>query len=159
MSLTRPFSTKPQLKEPPGWIFFTDRDLGKALPNALRKAGYKVEMHDDHFLNTRTRDDVWLPEVAKRGWIALSHDKHIRRVKEERDAAMQAGLALFFLIGKRHEDVISNVVATAPKIIRFREKHLPPFIAHVIRPPSKFAVGTRPGEVKVKLTKEEWEAR
>ena len=155
--MTRPSSTKPPRKESPGWVFFTDRDLGKALPNALRKAGYMVVIHDDHFLDTRTRDEVWLPEVAKRGWIALSHNKGIRRVSEERDAAMRGGLALFFLIGKRHEELIANVVATAPGIIRFREKHAPPFIAHVTRPHSKFAVGSRPGDVKMVLTKEQWE--
>lgn len=132
--------------------------MGKALPNALRKAGHRVEIHDDHFPNTRTHDEVWLPEVAARGWIGLSHNKGIRRVEEERDAAMRGGLALFFLIGKRYEDLIANVVATAARIIRFRESHTPPFIAHVRRPPSKFAVGSRPGDVKMMLTKEQWEA-
>jgi hypothetical protein len=101
---------------------------------------------------------VWLPEVAKRGWIALSHNKGIRRVREERDAAMRAGLALFFLIGKKYEDLIVNVVATAPRIIRFREKHAPPFIAHIRRPPAKFRVGSRPGDVEMALTREQWEA-
>lgn len=128
------------------------------MPNALRKAGYPVEIHDDHFPNSHTHDEVWLPEVAARGWIALSHNKGIRRVDKERDAAMRGGLALFFLIGKRHEDLVTNVVATADRIIRFREKHTPPFIAHVTRPPTKFAVGSRPGDVKMMLTKDQWKA-
>lgn len=92
----------------------------------MRAAGFQVEKHDDHFGPT-TLDEVWLPEVARRGWLALTGDKDIRRVKKERDAAMRSGAALFFLIGKNHDEKTRNLVATAPRIIRFREKHAPPF--------------------------------
>ncbi len=74
----------------------------------------------------------------------------------QRDIAMRAGLALFFLIGKNYDDLTLNLVATAPRIIRFREKHTPPFIAHVTRPEAKFPIGSRPGNVQMVLTKEQW---
>lgn len=136
-------------------MFFTDRDLGKSIPNALRAAGYTVERHDDHF-DTTTPDEIWLPEVAQREWIALSHNKQIQRVKAERDAAMHGGLALFFLIGKHHNDLERNLIASVPRIIKFRESHEPPFIAKVYRPPARFVVGSRPGIVEMVLTKEQW---
>jgi hypothetical protein len=147
--------TKTPPKVPEDWVFFTDRDLGKSIPNALRTAGYTVERHDDHF-GARTRDEIWLPDVAQRGWIALSHNKRIRHVKEQRDAAMRGGLALFFLIGKHHQDLERNLIATVPRIIGFCERNKPPFIAKVFGPPAKFPVGSRPGIVEMALTKEQW---
>jgi hypothetical protein len=120
-------------------------------------AGFAVERSATHFPDPTTPDEVWLPEVARRGWIALTHDKRILRVKLERDAAMNAGLALFALIGNmRHGDLAKNLVATVPRIIRFREKHEPPFIARVHRCEAKFVVGSRPGSVEMALTKPDW---
>lgn len=123
----------------------------------MRVAGFRVERHDDHFSPT-TPDEVWLPEVASRGWIAISHDKRIRRVVLQRDAAMRSGLALFMLIGKRHDELERNLIPTMPRIIRFLEKQSPPFIAHVTRPESRFPVGSRPGHVEMVLSAEEWQA-
>lgn len=108
------------------------------------------------FKDPRTKDEVWLPYVAEKGWIALSHNKRQKRVKLERDAAMNAGAAVFYLTGKQNADVISNLIATVPKIIRFREKHAPPFMARVTRPEAKFQIGSRPGNIEMSLTNEEW---
>lgn len=69
---------------------------------------------------------------------------------------MRGGLALFFLIGKRHQDLVRNLVVTMPRIIAFREKNNPPFIAKVHRPPAKFPLGSRPGIVEMALTEAEW---
>jgi len=52
-------------------IFFTDRDLGKIFPQILRDAGLTVEKHDDRF-DQNTPDEVWLSEVDRRGWVAIS---------------------------------------------------------------------------------------
>jgi hypothetical protein len=130
--------------------------LGKRLPNALRAAGFSVRAHDEVFTDPRTRDEIWLPYVAEQGWIALSHDKRQRRVKLERDAAMNAGAAVFYLIGKHHDEIVVNLIATVPKIIRFREKYDPPFLARVTRPEAKFPVGSRPGKVEMALTTDQW---
>ncbi len=123
----------------------------------MRTAGYSVERHDDHFGPT-TPDEIWLPFVARKGWIALSHNKKMRRVPFQRDIAMRSGLALFFLIGKGHDDLMRNLIATLPRIVWFREKHDPPFIANVTRPETKFPVGSRSGKVDMVLTEEQWRA-
>jgi hypothetical protein len=156
MSLKRRFSTKPPHKKKSDWVFFTDRDLGRTLPNALRAAGYIVQIHDDVFRDPRTKDEVWLPKVAEQGWIALSHNKKQRRVRLERDANMRAGGALFHLIGRQHDEIVRNLIVTVPKIIRFRESYEPPFMARVTRPEAQYAVGSRPGNVKMALTKAQW---
>lgn len=124
----------------------------------MREAGYHVERHDDHFTPT-TADEVWLREVASRGWIAISHNKHIRRVADQRDAAMRSGLALFMLIGKRHDEFQRNLIATMPRVIAFLEKHQPPFIAHVTRPAAKYPLGSHPGNVEMVLTVQQWQTR
>ena len=123
----------------------------------MRAAGWLAECHDDHF-GPRTPDEVWLPEVARHGRIALSHNKAIQRTKSQRDIAMRSGLALFFLIGKRHQDYQLNLIATVPGIIHFREKNNAPFIAKVHRPPAEFPIGSRPGSVEMTLTEAQWRA-
>lgn len=121
----------------------------------MRKAGYRVEIHDHHFTPT-TDDEVWLPEVARRGWVAFSHNKRIRRIWYERDAAMRSGAALFMLIGANHVDMQQNLVPTMPIIVRFRNRHEPPFIAHVTRPSPPVVLGSRAGHVQMVLTLQQW---
>lgn len=153
--MTKQSSTKPP---PKSWTFFTDRDLGNIVPDALIQAGYSVERHDAYFPNN-TPDHVWLPVVAHHGWLALTRDKGIRRIHLERDTAMRAGLALFVLIGRMpHPELAKNLVTTVPRIIRFREKHETPFIARVHRPEAKYSVGSRPGIVEMALSEAEWTA-
>jgi len=140
------------------WVFFTDRNLGNIIPVALVAAGHSVERHDAHFLPT-TPDEEWLPIVAGKGWIALTHDKRIRSVPAQRDTAMRAGLALFILVGQlQHQQLALNLVATLPRIMQFRNKHEPPFIAKVHRPDQKHPIGSRLGVVDMSLSNEDWVA-
>jgi hypothetical protein len=50
-------------------VFFIDRSLGrKAVATALRNAGARVEVHDDH-LPQDAKDEEWLRYVGEReGW-------------------------------------------------------------------------------------------
>ena len=57
-------------------VLFTDRDLGKKFPEILRDADLTVERHADHFAPD-CADEIWLAEVGKRGWIAVTHDGRI----------------------------------------------------------------------------------
>jgi hypothetical protein len=57
-------------------VFFTDRDLGLTFPAILRSAGLRVERHADHFAPD-CPDEMWLRDVANRGWIAVTHDGRI----------------------------------------------------------------------------------
>jgi hypothetical protein len=78
-------------------VFFIDRSLGgRLVAQALRGAGAKVEIHDDHFPQD-TPDVDWLTEVGRRGWVVLSKDERIRRNPLERAALKQAGVRAFFL--------------------------------------------------------------
>jgi PIN like domain len=54
------------------FVYFTDRDLGKRFAEILKSGGLKVERYDEHF-SQNTADEVWLEEIGKRGWVALTH--------------------------------------------------------------------------------------
>jgi hypothetical protein len=151
-SLRRQSSTKPQHE----YVFFTDRDLGKIVPNALEQAGVRVERHDSHFPPT-TPDVAWLAAVGERGWIALTHNRRLRYVAVERDMVMRARVALFCLIGDvPHQELAANVVRTLDRIIAFREAHSPPFIAKVYRPSPRGSV--KPGHVTLDLSLSQWKS-
>lgn len=115
-------------------VFFTDRDLGKQFGEILRAGGLAVERHADHFRHDAP-DEVWLEEVARRGWVALTHDKRIRYKPNERDAVIRHRLALLVIIGAAPlPDLARNFVAALPQVNKFLAGHAPPFIAKVYRP-------------------------
>jgi hypothetical protein len=119
--------------EPP--TFFVDRCLGSSdVPNALRKAGARVEIHDDHFAQDALDTD-WLPIVGANGWILLTRDKRIRRRELEMQALISAGIGAFFLSGAEMsgEDMANAFVQALPNMIHSVEKRVRPFIAYVSR--------------------------
>jgi uncharacterized protein with PIN domain len=66
------------LKPPEPFTWFVDRALGRRLAQELRAAGWKVEIHDDHF-EQDAEDTLWLADVGRLGWVVLTKDKAIRR--------------------------------------------------------------------------------
>lgn len=70
--------------------YFVDRDLGiRAVPNAVREAGGRVELHGDHFPQDAP-DVEWIPYAARRGWVILTQDRGIHRRPHERNAVIAA---------------------------------------------------------------------
>ena len=124
-------------------IFFTDRDLGSLFPKILLDAGIQVETYNDHFKDNDTSDEIWLSEVGRNKWFAISKDRRIRYRPNERLAVMRAGVGLFIVIGTNatHQELAKNFVASYQKIEAFLEKHNPPFIAKVYRPSAKGSQG------------------
>jgi hypothetical protein len=80
-------------------VFFIDRSLGKhVVPEALRRLGARVEVHDDHF-GKETDDADWIADVAGRGWVILTKDRRIRYGPLERTAVFAANARMFALTG------------------------------------------------------------
>ena len=97
----------------------------------LRRAGVRVEIHDDHF-EQDTPDEVWLPSVASRDWIALTHNKRIRYSSLETEILMAAGLRTFVLVGGGpHQKLGEGFVRSLRMVHRFLDRHIGPFIAKV----------------------------
>ncbi len=115
-------------------VFFCDRNLGRHFPQILRADGFDVVRHDDLF-DQSTEDTDWIESVARRGWVALSHDSQIRYKQNERDAVIEHGLRLFIVHGKvPHAELAHNVVRTRKKIGHFLSIEPGPWIAKVHRP-------------------------
>ena len=132
-------------------VYFTDRDLGKRFGEILKAAGLTVERHADHFADDAA-DEVWLAEVGKRGWIALTHDRRIRYKPNERDAVMRHGVALLVIVGNApFAELAHAFVATIPRVEQFLAGHKPPFIAKVYRPSLDKAAPSRvePGRIEL----------
>src|SRR5436190_7425287 len=84
-------------KPPEAIVFFLDRSLGKkTVAEALRKAGARVEVHDDHF-DQDVSDETWLTEAGKQNWVVLTKDRRIRFRLTERTALINAGVRAFVL--------------------------------------------------------------
>ena len=127
--------------------FFIDRCFGRyVLADALREAGLRCEVHDDHF-EQDTKDVEWIPVVAEKGWIAVTRDDRIKRNAEEKDALIRSQLAMLVMSKKNNTtlQLAERFITAQPVIERFLKKNPPPFIASV-RPPSK---GRKRGSVHV----------
>jgi predicted nuclease of predicted toxin-antitoxin system len=120
---------------PESLVFFVDESLGqKKIPEALRKAGTRVEVHGDHFRQGE-RDEVWLTEVGRKGWIVLTKDARIRYRVIEQNALVKAKVAAFVLAaGNLTGDQMAELfVQSLPRIRRFISKNKPPFIAQITK--------------------------
>lgn len=114
-------------------VYFTDRDLGLKFPDILRNAGLIVERHADHF-SPQCPDEEWLSAVAKREWVALTHDARIRYKPNELAAVIAHNARLIVIVGKApFPDLATSFVQTHAAIVRFVERHQPPFIGKVYR--------------------------
>jgi hypothetical protein len=153
MSLKKRSSTN----QPLDIVFFTDRDLGHTLPDALARAGASVERHDKHFEPT-TPDPEWIRFVGERGWIALSHNTRIRYVTDQRDMVMRANVGLFLLVGRGYDRLTDTAVRTLPTIRKFCASHARPFIAKVHGPDPVHLKHNpnAPGRVELWLSRSEW---
>ncbi len=115
--------------------FFIDRSLGSHLLSAaLRSAGGRVEIHDDHFPQD-TPGSEWLAEVGKRGWVVLSKDVRIRRDKLERAVLLEAGVKAFLLTQQclTGEHMASIFVRAMPEMIRRASRARQGFICTISR--------------------------
>ena len=122
-------------KLPKPLIFFIDRSLGrKIIAAALRQAGADVRIHDDHFPPDE-RDEKWLREVGRRGWVVLTKDSRIRYRGPEVTALQRARVRAFVLTrgDLQGAELAEIFVRALPTIERFVAKNPPPFIARIGR--------------------------
>jgi len=127
-------------------VFYVDEDLdSNDFVNPLLEVGFKIERHRDNFPPGAT-DDTWIPEVARRGWYAFSHDFNIVRTKTQTKMVLNCELGLFIVRGKTkekaHHIMGENVAKTKLAIDQFVKKNFRPFIASVRNPDKKSGKGT-----------------
>lgn len=120
---------------PPDRIYFVDYCLGGvAVPEALRAAGARVEIHLDSF-RADVDDKDLLTEIGARGWIFLSKDANIRRRPLEVGALMAAGVRAFILTSGnlRSEEQAEAFRRALPAMQTLCNARTGPFIARVTR--------------------------
>lgn len=100
---------------------------------------------------------MWLREVGRRGWVALTHNKDIYYTPVETEAVMRVGLPLLIIIGQDpHAQLAQNFVQTLSKIERFVDEHEPPYIAKVKKRSREALQAGIPGRVEMWLSEDDW---
>jgi hypothetical protein len=120
-----------------------------------------VEPHNDHFQDENPPDDhEWLRFVANRGWVGLTHDKRIRLTEVSTETLMTAGAKVFVCIGEYpFPQIAENIVNSRHRMDRFVRKLHEPFIACLYMASDDERRRRIAGEVRVKLTRDEWLSR
>ena len=100
--------------------FFLDRNLGrKWVAEALRQAGARVEIHDDHFA-ADAPDEEWLALCGERNWTVLTLDYRIRYRVSELEA-LKRNKTKAFLIARagqmNREELSGLLVRGLPKFV------------------------------------------
>lgn len=113
--------------------FFVDRSLGRrAVPSALRQAGFDVVVHDDVFA-ADTDDEIWLREAGVKGWIVLVKDDRIRYRPRERNALEAARVQAFTLTAANLTGAQQAhlLLTHAARMERFCAEHPGPFVVDI----------------------------
>lgn len=114
--------------------FFLDRNLGrKWAAQALRLAGARVEVHDDHFAQD-VPDEEWLAACGERDWIVLTLDYRIRYRVSELDAIKRSKTKAFLIAraGQMNREELSGLLVRS--LPRFVAPAAPPAASHLLKP-------------------------
>lgn len=123
------------MKPPDPLVLFIDRSLGKQIiASALRDAGFHVEIHDDHF-NPDAKDEEWLTQAGRKGWIVLTKDKKIKYRALELAAVVAVRACVFTLAagGVQGSEMAKIFVKAMPKIQDYVNANSPPYIVRVTK--------------------------
>jgi hypothetical protein len=83
-----------------GHEIFLDRTHGKSMSAMLRRAGFTVHHIFEVYPNKEhetIEDPVWIKMCGEKGWIAVSGDKRLETVPENRQAVIESKLKAFIL--------------------------------------------------------------
>jgi PIN like domain len=115
--------------------FFLDRSLGKEIvAQALRAAGVRVEIHDEHF-PAAAKDEDWLTRVGSLGWIVLTKDRRFHTRILEITAIARSRVRVFKLTaaGLQGPEMAAIFTKSIAKIKRVVMGNAAPFIATIDR--------------------------
>lgn len=121
------------LEWPPDLILFLDRGASVGLLiAALEQHGIPFKRHDDLFPQN-TLDTVWLREVGRRGWLALTHDQRIRYNALEIQALLSSNVGSFVLTARvfSGQRITDCILKALPAMLAFAQSTPRPFIAKV----------------------------
>jgi PIN like domain len=130
-SKKRSVASLPSLPEQ--FVFFTDENLGRhVVPEALRVAGEEVIAFHERFASG-TKDQVWLTEIGRNGWILLTKDSRIRFRRNEMEALISSKTRSFVLVSSNlpGSEIGEIFVKALSGVKRLCQRQPAPFIAHI----------------------------
>jgi hypothetical protein len=141
--------------------FFADECMfGMTFVGPLLAVGIDVERHCDHF-QPGTPDTIWIPEIARRGWIGITVDKGTRQKYLEIQTILESEARMLVLprrTGLKFSELALNFVNSRNSVFKFFDQCPAPCMGVLRRPsnPGDVAAGI-PGRVeKRKLVLPEW---
>ena len=119
------------------FTYYLDENLhGERFASVLRGAALNIELCKDHGFSG-VDDTLWIPDIARRGWIIVTGDIKTRhKVWERRVIITSKARMLHLRRGKNgtHQVLAQNFVNTLPRIERFLQTNAAPCLATVTRP-------------------------
>ena len=100
-------------------MFFFDRSIGKAVPQALRAVRVHAVSHDDHYpAQRRVPDETWIAEQTELGYVLITKDKGIQHRASEVAAIRSADARLLVLTDRRANRLrmLRAIMISWPKI-------------------------------------------
>lgn len=91
-----------------------------------------------------TKDPVWIPEVARRGWLIITRDRHIHEHRLEIAAVRDNGARMVVLVGDDARTAFDQV-----EVVMCQWRHITKWLADE-KPPFIYAI-TRSHERKIPL--------
>jgi hypothetical protein len=132
-------------------VYFVDRCLGEyVVPDALRKAGARIELHSAHF-SPDAPDTEILAFLGTRDWVFLSKDTRVRRRKAELEALSDAKVAAFIVTsGNASGEALASALTDAlQRMTKLCATHARPIIGAVsLTGTVSVLVGSRKGGVR-----------
>ena len=116
--------------------FYVDETYGPRLVGLLEEMNLRaVTYRDVPDINAADPDTAWIPIVANRKWIALTHDKKLRSKRAERQAIQNARLRVVVIATKDStEDEAASVIGVHRKSVLALAHYMPPpFIISLTR--------------------------
>jgi predicted nuclease of predicted toxin-antitoxin system len=87
--------------------FFFDNQHPPEIVHTLREAGKEVVHLREEFSDRGIDDVIWIPEIARRGWVLITGDHRIRTRKSEKVVFQRNKLVAFFM-GKDYNNKRSH---------------------------------------------------
>ena len=104
----------------------------RELADALHQRGRLVYMHSQVFPD-QTPDRVWIPEVARRGWIIVTRDRRLQYRRLEWMAFLRAKARVLWFKGDRASNlqITNGFLGALPVIDELTALLRPPYIIKV----------------------------
>ena len=108
--------------------FYVDETYGPGLVGLLQeKRLHAVTYRDTNDISAGDPDVAWIPNVARRKWIAVSSDKRLRSRRAERQAIRNARLRLIVIAARNAtEDRTASTINKHRESILALVRYMPP---------------------------------